>query len=94
VYVKNPSNNIVDDIATPVAAGATTYLIAPYATIPDYRPKASMAATLGLRSGANGCAIDPTTLGAFFRPAPYCGAVAPQGATADIPWYAGWTNPR
>lgn len=93
-YIAQANNFIIDDVSRPIGGAAVTYLMAPYATIPDFRPKAAFAAQLGLRSGANGCAMDPTTLGAFFRPAPYCGAVAPVGATADIPWYAGWTNPR
>ena len=94
VYILEPLNNLVDDLTRSAGAAANYYLVAPYATIPDFRPRAARAADVGLRSGSTGCAIDATTLGSFFRAASYCGAVDPVGAVANIPWYAGWTNPR
>jgi len=95
-YIRRASNNIVDDVTRGTGAAAAFYLISAYATVPDFRPKTSQATAVGLRSGSTGCAIDPTTLGAFFRAAPYCGAVAPDAnpATVNLPWYTGWTLPR
>lgn len=82
-YIAVASNKL-----TNAGGSATTHLVDPFGTVPDFRVKPS--------SSINGavCATPPSD-GFFDVTATYCGAMPYQtSGGGGIPWYAGWTNPR